>query len=506
MNQTTKTTIYVAVAVVTAVLAALAMPDRGRPGETTIRQDPFYPTFQVGDITEVEILTYSDGETQSLLVKREEGLWTIPSHDGYPADADRQLARTVGEINGLVRQGIHERGEKKFPDYGVVDPTNPGYAAGAYGRRIIVKGKDRVLADLVIGKELANNPGLHFVRKQDERAVYSAEVDPSRINARFSDWVETDLLEIGSAKITRVESTTRPGLPEDYELGPATRLERQNGAWVLPGVDTAVEEFDKSAARNIVSDLKELELVDVERKPQEFVQIVETLKKEEPGTRDFEIAEFQRGHGFFIRSTDEGYDLGGEEGLTRVDLSDGVRYTLHWGDVSYETAEDPDPAATPADSPLQGQERMVENRYLWVEVSFDEALLGPKPVEPQKPDPPQEPADEPEADATDQDTAEDDETGEEETDEPDAMAQYEKAMEEYEEELADYNEKASKARERVKELRHRFDEWFYIVDSEAYDTVHFDRDDLVEPVPEEPEAEETEGDPGEAEEPATGTE
>lgn len=523
MNEKNRTIIIVGIALALGLLAVFAVPSRTPAAEFAEQDTPFYPEFDPQKVSSVEVISHGDGAAETFLVqKNADGSWIIPSHEGYPADAERQLDRTAGIVNGLKRGDIRSRLERDFGKFGVVDPTIDGFVEEEYGKRVIVKAAGQAVSDLIIGKRVEGDWGSHYVRKPDSTDVYTAKIDASNISTRFADWVETDVLQLEGAQIKEVTSST-------YELrgtmDPDTRtlsdiksvneessvIVRQDGDWTMPGVDTAVEEFQKSEATDIASKLRSLTLVGVRRKPQRLTEQLNMLAEGTLKPQSNFGTEIGRGF-YALFKTDGTYRTFGENGETVARCDDGIVYRLVWGqgimgeaDEVSSAPEDGEEALVDTGVQEDGDETdtdIVQHRFLWVDVDFDESLVGPKPVEPVKPDTAasgdeNETGDEPVAAEDDEPATETagTEDAEEETEEadedstPDPMAEYEKALEDYNEDLESYNEKIEKGRERVSDLRQRFNEWYYLVSSDAFETVHFERADLVKAKPE-PEPEE----------------
>src|SRR5205085_5652429 len=59
------------------------------------------------------------------------------------------------------------------------------------------------LADYVFGKESKDGAGHRYVRVPDQKQTYAVKVAPE-ISVKFEDWVETDLLKVGSATVKKV--------------------------------------------------------------------------------------------------------------------------------------------------------------------------------------------------------------------------------------------------------------------------------------------------------------
>ena len=110
MEHNTKlTVIYVATAVALALLAFLFAPKRITPEAFMDQGEEFYPDFtDPNAATTLEVIDF-DQETGAAIpfkVTFENGRWTIPSHNDYPADGKEQLAKTAAGVMGIKKEEL----------------------------------------------------------------------------------------------------------------------------------------------------------------------------------------------------------------------------------------------------------------------------------------------------------------------------------------------------------------------------------------------------------------
>src|SRR5262245_42309236 len=107
MNESTRTVGYVVVAALALVVAWIAAPPLDiTPQELSNAKLnlPFYPDFQnANDPTSIRVVGFDEARAQPRIfaVEFKNGLWTIPSHHNYPADAKTQLANTAASAIGI---------------------------------------------------------------------------------------------------------------------------------------------------------------------------------------------------------------------------------------------------------------------------------------------------------------------------------------------------------------------------------------------------------------------
>ena len=98
MTETNKTIIFCAVAAVVATLAFISQPSALEPDFKNETGTKFFPDFDDPlRSTQLEILEYDEtlGEVRTFRVAKADEIWSIPSHENYPADAEKQLAEAA---------------------------------------------------------------------------------------------------------------------------------------------------------------------------------------------------------------------------------------------------------------------------------------------------------------------------------------------------------------------------------------------------------------------------
>jgi hypothetical protein len=381
MNHTTKSALFVAVAVVLSGLAVGAhyatrpreISDFARVGTE------FYPDFQdptAARTLEVSAVDPGTGNLRKFSVAYKDGLWRIPSHHDYPAEAAERLASTATSLRGLVRESLIARRAAQHEQYGVLDPleTQAGDPE-SIGRRITLRdGAGKVLADYIIGKpaptaepdELEDLAGVEsdsqafYVRTPQEQETYVAHVDID-LSTRFSDWIEPDLLKLEAGHLRRIEidhqrledqSTETPvGLVVQIVpvAGETDRLAREDefAPWTLEGLNPETEELDTLKVGDLVRLLDDMTIVGVRPKYQyegqplltadlELNEIPELLAN--PQLMRQVIQEVQADldeKGFVIATTEDQQRLLilSRRGQLAAGTDTGVVYTLHFGDA-----------------------------------------------------------------------------------------------------------------------------------------------------------------------------
>ncbi|HWL10095.1 MAG TPA: DUF4340 domain-containing protein [Planctomicrobium sp.] len=533
MNQTIKTLGFVVVAAVSIVVAA-GTYYANRPVDLDDFSDvgeKFYPAFEDPNVaTGLQVAAYQDetGKTELFKVDVKDGLWRIPSHHDYPADAQDRLAKTAASMVGVIRLALEERSQAAHKRYGVVDPLDKDAGTDGRGDRLtLYKGGD-VLVDFIVGHKIANSENLYYVRRADETRVYTADLGRFDVSTKFSDWIKQDVLEINRNDVKDI-IVGRYHVDEVQgrvvQQGKITLSRESNESdWQLTGLKTEAEKLKANEVNSLLSSLDDLKIAGVRAKPAGLSAGLkgesESISIDPLVQRDMaEKGVFISGRGEFVYN----------EGKVNVGLNNGVIYELGFGeefsgnDLDIEIGKQPSPTEEAekiakevekkeddSDAASNNEEKaddgLTKSRYLFVTAYFDKALLGPEPTAPVKPEAPAEKKEEKKEDSKE---SEEKPKAEGEKPEPEAkpadpQAEYKKALDEYtlqkevyEIKKKEFEGKIAAGEKRVAELNRRFADWYYVIPEETFAKLKLKREDLVEEIKTEdkPEADQPEQTP-----------
>ena len=466
----------------------------------------------------MEIISFDD-ETATLKpfkVVQTGGVWSLPSHDGYPADAKEQLAAACNELVDRPILDVKTVSPGDHETYGVIEPDPQKIKVGDSGVGKLVEirdGSGNKLARLIIGKEdksptSGGMPGrkLRFVRKAGQDPVYLVEIDAAKFTTNFDDWIEKDLLKITPWDVRRLviddstctfgfdEASGRPAVTQDRKSRIALGYDDKDAKWSLLKLEAfgagnkpqeeqlAGDEELASSKLNALRDaLGDLKIIDVARKP---AGLSGDLKAEEKFTNDREAVTSLAQKGFYPFASGEILSSNGE---TIVGMKDGVEYLLRFGNG---TSVAGDAKAEKKEDGKASDD--TTGRYLFVMARFAESLLEKPKLDP-LPEVPSVPAvDEKQDGAKKDDTEKKDEGAGADAsgklaaaDEAEAKAQAaleerRRVERENRRKQEEYDEKVKAAQKRVKELNARFADWYYVVSDAEYAKIHLSRAGVVQ--------------------------
>lgn len=506
MNEGTKTGIFAGIAVLVGCVWLIARPteqhggtDFGSPGRVLFEKldDPT-------QAASLEILRYNEelGEIHEFKVAKngKTGLWSIPSHSDYAADAENRIRDVATSLVGLKVLGVVTEDKTEHELFGVKEPNKDSTKLGDKGVGLRVTFEDqkgKKLASLIIGKPIKGAEGHHFVREPGRDLVYDVEIAPDRFSTKFEDWIEQDLLDLAALDIERMKvkdysviRTTRGFQIEPkfdliadwnssdnkWELNEFLTYKQGNGADSLKPVTSELlpgEELNGTKLNELKNALADLKIADVRRKPS---GLRADLKADASFLNDQESVSSLVSRGFYPLSISGAEpEILSANGDLHVYMKDGFEYVLRFGNVA---------------GTEEGTDENKLNRYLMVTAVVNEDNFPTPELEevPQKPAsadvPPPPTTDDADPVAADGDAPATEEKADDVSeDKEEEGAELEKEIERIEKEnqrqLDDWKDKRGKAEAKVRELNARFADWYYVVSEDEYKKIRLTRSDLI---------------------------
>ena len=352
MTENRKTAAFAGVALALLVAAWVTVPRVRTPAVFAERGQLLFPGFRDPNAAaSLEVIEFDaqNAAVRPFKVQNRGGRWTIPSQHDYPTDARDRLAKTAAAIIALKRDDVVTDNAADHERCGVLDPLDATLPTlGGRGVRLTVRGgADQVLADVIIGNEVEGRPGFRYVRQPSQRRVYISNIGDLKPSTAFEDWIDRDLLQVGTGDIDAVNLRNYALDRSTGRVDPGeTMLLQKNaaGAWSLYGL-AARERLDVAAVDALLRNLASLTIVGVLPKP---AGISATLRNAigSATLNDNDIADLRR-KGFYLTPNGQ---LVSNRGEVVVRTTRGIFHTLRFGEVAPGTAE---------------------NRYLFIMADFD---------------------------------------------------------------------------------------------------------------------------------------
>ena len=376
MNESKKTIAFVAMAAVMS-LAAVSSHFLNRPtnsGDFELLGQAFFPEFESASQAqslEVAAIDADSAQLKRFSVRNQGGLWRIPTHYDYPAEAAARLATTASSVMGITRESLAGRLASEHERLGVIDPlSDEAEDPESVGKRITLKdASDEIVIDYIVGKEAGEvvlsaterpygnqgNEKYYYVRRPDEAQTYKVKLDID-LSTKFSDWIEPDLLRLRPNDVTRL-SIDNYTLQEDRSnpLAQTAALFKSQGdkldlarasntdSWKLEGLAEESEELQTSRITKILGVLDQMKIAGVRPKFKYKDQLLLTADLKlnqqpefEKDPQGFGLAinrlqvELEQ-KGFNLAGSAEKMELVAVHGDMAVGTDKGILYTLHVG-------------------------------------------------------------------------------------------------------------------------------------------------------------------------------
>ena len=392
MNENNKTILFIVAAAACVALAFYTAPEERDPSaEGSKMGQALFESFDPRAATGIEIVEIDEDNmvSKSIEVSQTEAGWLIkrPGKVDYPANADNQVKNVSSLLFDLRILDQAAEGAGEHANFGVLDPSKANPSDAGIGKMIALKNNTGAnLAQLIIGNEVEGLSNTRFVRKPEENAVYRVELQNfNDVTTKFVDWVEKDFLDIDKWNIKQVTFDNYE--IKDGKIAPSAKqiLDYDNSEWNLVGSNiTENEELDKEKLDNMKDAFDDLEIIDVERKPE---ILISSLRKGSEFVDANNIQELQSSANSLIqkgfRPVNElgkdgkplSYPNGkpklkvvSQKGEVLVGMKDGVEYVLRFGET-YRGPED-------------DENSTGDSRYIYAYARVNESLLDQPVLEP----------------------------------------------------------------------------------------------------------------------------
>jgi Domain of unknown function (DUF4340) len=368
MNESTKTFSFVIAAAAVLLLAWAVRPSTPSVVTDELVGKSLFPALDDPlKAKRMRIVTFDEGTSQAreFEVAQINGVWALPSHKNYPADAKEQMASAAAALVDLKVLAPVSNDARDHELYGVVEPKTSEDQIGqkGVGKLIVVEDENgKALAKLIIGKEdkpthgddmAASQTELRFVRIPGQDQVYRVQMKTDKFTTNFADWIETDLLKLNPWDIADImlkdysvaEKMTAAGDIQPVLMQRADidlSFDDKANKWNLKELQefkdnkpkdvklTDDQELNATKLNDLKTALGSLKIIDVARKP---AQLSADLKTEKGELHDEAMADLAR-RGFLPAMMHNQFQIVSNDGEATVSMKDGVQYVLRFGEVA----------------------------------------------------------------------------------------------------------------------------------------------------------------------------
>ena len=339
-------------------IAASFYPWPERVVESEMIGKPLFESYDTSAVFKIRILKFDrDKEVlEQITLERKGEKWTIPASNKFVATNATQIAVVAKSLNELTVLSEESSDSEAFLDKGVVDPSKYESTTdrSSLGTKLILEDhKGRRIASLIVGSSLNDDGSLlknHFVRVPGQPTVYQVEFNKSSLATEFTRWVDSDLFGFklrspgvapGLIGIDNYRVNTGSESEEDQERNYQAEFEFSKDGIRMLGFtkeDSAgkLQRFEPSQDlgsqfASMVGQIASIKFHDVKKKP---TKIAKTMREPTESIGD-SIFEPLKDIGFVkIGFQEKNFDFQAVGGEVYVRHGDGVKVTLHIGDVA----------------------------------------------------------------------------------------------------------------------------------------------------------------------------
>lgn len=489
MKESTQTLLFIAAALGSMLLATQSQPTDATYEVSEEIGKPLFKAFETEQAKSLRILRFNE-ETATLRdfeVAEEDGVWSIPSKGGYPADAESQMAEASTGLIDLEILSIASQSAADHAEYGVIEPSGDlEVGSTGVGTRVTLNDPaSESLVDVVIGKPVRDAEDQRFVRRTSQDIVFTVAIDPSKFSTKFEDWIEDDLLDLEAWDVSRVQVKDytaelvmqgfRPAMAFDPRSDLTLDFDQDDSEW-KPGTLRAynrdaeayedfeltdTEQLNKEALDGLKTAVGDLKIVDVERKPG---GLSADLKAGDDFFDNRSAVSSLMKRGFApTRGDDDSTDILSSEGEVIVTTKDGIEYVLRFGKLQLSEEEGVTETSEEGEAAPSGV-----NRYLFVMARLNSDLIESPELEIV-----------PENESGESEETEPSEEDAEESNEDDGFNSREAVQKRNQRKQDEYQATIAAAQKRVDALNDRFGDWYYVIADEVYKEIAVGRDDVI---------------------------
>lgn len=417
MTENAKTITFVVVGLVAIVIGIATTPSTSVLDEDSLIGTNLTKKFESPDLAKRLRIVRFDPDTampREFEVAEQNGLWTIPSKQGYPADASRQMAEAATSLLDRKILSVVGSNAGDHEEFGVIDPTAPKLEPGqkGVGTRVTMSDEaNKPVVDLIVGKSVRDAEKQRYVRVVGQDVVYVIEIDPAKLTTNFEDWIEKDLLKFKGWDLQKVDIKDYSAelVPVMTPEGPAFRptwdpraemtfnytdTDAKWNAGKLRAYDeqkrdhvdftlAADEELNDESLNGLKTALEDLKIVDVVHKPQ---GLSNDLKAGKDFMKDEKSLTALASKGFTPAMTKEGgpLELVSSDGEVIATMKNGTQYALRFGKLTNVdgASQDKDTKSPAKDVAADAKDAKSDkggksdvHRYLFVMAQFDESAV-----------------------------------------------------------------------------------------------------------------------------------
>lgn len=354
--KSTATTLLMALLATASMLAAWYYYPTLEVQDVTVREKLLTDeqAFEPRDVQKVRIESF-DSNTNSpsqFDFELDRGSWVIRDHENYTANNNSRVSDALSAIGDKQVLEVVSSNKNDHEEYGVLEISEIGSSGLGIGTVMTFEGRnEKRLAKLIVGTSPEGKPDQRYVRLAGQPQIYVVEFNPDVLTTKFSDWVDGELIKVGS------EETPFPELIKyidvdlyyrdqegDKKYNYRARIElNDKNEWVyslwqpddskkLAEAPNLVEQLvNQGTLASLVQQVMLFEVKDVDRKQETAALDLANPKESQPASHFDSLAK----SGFFHKGFQDGqHQFDAAAGSVTIAFRFGMEVEVHVGNIS----------------------------------------------------------------------------------------------------------------------------------------------------------------------------
>lgn len=269
----------------------------------------------------VKEVMIESGDGESVVLRRQDEGWVLPSSYDFPARGDKasELVKKLAELKRGLPVATSSSAAERFK-----------VAEEGYERRIVLSGDDGRIGEIRIG----TSPSYRYVHAKtpEDEAVYSVAFATYEAATKPTEWMDRDLLHVPQDEIERI-------------VLPTFTLTRKEEGFTLEGL-AEDEMADENAISSLVGKVARLTIASVEGNGEEALarvgqsELTVAVERKDAPTVTYRLSKMAEGDDYLLAASTQDY-LFRIAGYTAKPLLEAARDKLVKKPAAGDKADEP---------------------------------------------------------------------------------------------------------------------------------------------------------------------
>ncbi len=162
---------------------------------------PLFENYAADQVRGIDIVGFDseNGTLDRIKLVRSGEKWIIPARQNFIATNAPLIGEVINSLNDRTIYEVMSENQEDHINFGVVDPAEftADMNTASLGRRLVLTDRNnKVIASLIVGSPVKNNPSRRYVRAPGKPRVYLIDFNEQILTTQFSNWVSPDALQL----------------------------------------------------------------------------------------------------------------------------------------------------------------------------------------------------------------------------------------------------------------------------------------------------------------------